>query len=132
MRYLILLLAGGAALAAIAATGLKIHSSASAAAGAVPLTNVERFVMQANGDDKTCLLEKTGSEGALSHISVAPDCDEMLPGLSGLHYWRDSSNGTVALSTDGRTPAVVFAQADGVAYESIEPRLPIIALMESD
>jgi hypothetical protein len=132
MRYLIFLLASGAALAAIAITGLKINSSASAAAGALQPSNIERFVMQASGDDKTCLVEKTEGEGPLSHVSVASDCDEMLPGLSGLHYWSESSDGTVTLSADGRTPAVVFAQADGVAYESIEPRMPIMALMESD
>lgn len=132
MRYLIFVLIGGTALAAVAVIGLRPNSPASAATGAPQPTNVERFLMQASGGDKTCLVEKTESEGRLSRVSLAPDCDEMLPGLSGLHYWSESSDGTVTLSADGRTPSVVFAQADGIAYESIEPRMPIIALMEGE
>ena len=48
---------------------------------------------------------------------VAPDCDSVMPGLSTMRYWRESADGTVTLSADGKTPAVLFGPSDGVAYE---------------
>lgn len=132
MRYLILALAGGAALAAVGVTGLKLNSSASAAVGAGQPKNIERFLMQASGDEKNCVVEKTEGDGPVSRVLVAPDCDEMLPGLSGLSYWSENADGTVTLSADGTKPAVIFAEADGIAYESIQPRMPLISLISQE
>lgn len=130
MRIFSMALVAGVALA-IGVVGLKLNSQASAAVDARQVAGVERFVMQASGDEQTCVVQKTGA-GPLSKVSVAPQCDAMMPGLSGLHYWSENADGTVALSADGHTPAVIFAQADGVAYESIEPRTPLIALISKD
>jgi len=131
MRTLLIALVVGAAFAAGAA-GLKPNSQASAAVDARQAAGLERFVMQASGGEGTCVVEKAVGAGSLSKVSVAPQCDAMMPGLSGLHYWSEGADGTVALSVDGKAPAIIFAQADGVAYESIEPKTPLIALISGD
>jgi hypothetical protein len=130
MRYLLMI--GAAALAAVAATGLRLNSSASAAADARADPEVERFLLQASGNDADCIVERLDAPGPVSRVLVAPACDAMLPGLSALHYWREQADGTVMLSADGTTPSVIFAQADGVAYESIEPRTPLMSLISRD
>lgn len=131
MRIFSMALVAGVAVV-VGVVGLKLNSQASAAVDVRQAAGIERFVMQASGDEQTCVVEKTAGAGSLSKVSVAPQCDTMLPGLSGLHYWSENADGTVALSADGGTPAVIFAQADGVAYESIEPRTPLIALISKD
>lgn len=131
MRALLIALIAGTALA-VGVVGLKLNPQASAAVDTRHAADVERFVMQASGGEETCVVEKATGAGPLSEVSVAPQCDAMMPGLSGLHYWSEGADGTVALSADGHTPAVIFAQADGVAYESIEPRTPLIALISKD
>lgn len=134
MRIIILALLGGATLVTIASAGIKLNSSAAAATATDALKNpsIERFLLQASGNDATCIVEKAEGVGPMAHMVVAAGCDEMLPGLSRLHYWSEAADGTVTLSADGTTPSVVFAQADGVAYESIEPRAPLMSLLESD
>ena len=65
-------------------------------------------------------------------MTVAPTCDQVLPGLSSVQYWQEAADGTVTWSADGKTASVVFGIGDGVAYESIEPRMPLLALIASN
>jgi hypothetical protein len=132
MRFHSVALIAGIGLAAAAVVGFRINSSASAAPVPQPHPSVERFVLQASGDVPGCSVEKASAQGPSAHVLVAPACDAVLPGLSALHYWNEKADGTVELSADGRTATVVFAPADGVAYESVEPRTPLMALIEGD
>lgn len=93
---------------------------------------IKRFVMQASGDEQTCVVEKNGGCRVAQQGQRGAAMRHVLPGgLSGLHYWSENADGAVALSADGGTPAVIFAQADGVAYKS-RPRTPLIALISKD
>jgi hypothetical protein len=65
-------------------------------------------------------------------VTVAPACDRVLPGLSSVQYWQEGADGTVTWSADGTTASVVFGVGDGVAYESVEPRIPVLALIASN
>lgn len=130
MRYSVVALIGGMVLAMVAVAGFRLQSRP--AAEAAPDPAVEMFQLQASGDAATCLVEKAVGAGALSHVIVAPDCEAVMPGLSKIRYWREQADGTVALSPDGRTPTVVFGLADGVAYESVAPRAPLMALIASN
>jgi hypothetical protein len=130
MRYSVMALVGGAALGGLAIAGFRLHSQAAAETGAV--VAVETFQLQASGDAATCLVEKAAGPGPLAHVIVAPDCDSVMPGLSTMRYWRESADGTVTLSADGKTALVLFGPSDGVAYESVEPRTPLMALIASN
>jgi hypothetical protein len=65
-------------------------------------------------------------------VSVAQDCDGLLPGLARIRYWHEDADGTVTLSADGKTASVVFGPADCVAYESLKPRTPLMSLIASN
>jgi hypothetical protein len=130
MRCSIMALLGVAALGGLTIAGFRLQSQAVAETSAV--VAVEMFQLQASGDAATCLVEKAAGPGPLVHVIVAPDCDGVMPGLSTIRYWRESADGTVTLSVDGKTQAVLFAPSDGVAYESVEPRTPLMALIASN
>jgi hypothetical protein len=132
MRYSVLALAGGSMFAAVAIAGLKLHSQAQAAPEISPTAAVEAFRLQASGDPAGCAIEKAIGGGPLVGVSVAQDCDGLLPGLSKIRYWREDADGTVTLSADGKTASVVFGPADGVAYESLKPRAPLMSLIASN
>ena len=110
--------------------GSGLQSQAVAETSPVPA--VEMFQLQASGDVATCLVEKATGPGPLAHVIVAPDCDSVMPGLSTMRYWHENADGTVTLSADGKTPSVLFGPSDGVAYESVEPRTPLMALIASN
>jgi hypothetical protein len=129
MRVAFVVLASVAAFGALAANPKpKLAMTATPAAS----PQIERFLLQANGVEASCTIEKALGADRLSHVMLAPACNDVLPGLSALHYWAERSDGTVALSADGRTAIIVLAQGDGVAYEAIEPEAPVIALIASD
>ena len=117
-------------MAGLAIAGFRLPSRAVAETSPVPA--VEMFQLQASGDAATCLVEKAAGPGPLVHVIVAPDCDSVMPGLSTMRYWRESADGTVTLSADGKTQAVLFGPSDGVAYELVEPRTPLMALIASN
>ena len=132
MRYSVPALAGGSMFAVVAMAGLKLHSQAQAAPDAAPAPQMEAFRLQASGDVADCTIAKAIGAGPLVRVSVAQDCDGLLPGLSKMRYWREGADETVTLSTDGKMASVVFGPADGVAYESLEPRTPLMSLIASD
>jgi hypothetical protein len=132
MRYSVLALAGGSICAAAIVTGLKLHTQADAAPKAPTAAAVEAFQLQASGEEASCAIEKVAGAGPLLRVIVAHDCDGLLPGLSKMQYWREDADGTVTLSADGQTASVVFGLADGVAYESLEPRTPLMSLIASN
>jgi hypothetical protein len=90
---------------------------------------VEAFRLQVSGDEVDCTIEKAVGGGPLVGVTVAQDCDGLLPGLSTMRYWRENADGTVTLPADGKTASVVFGPADGVAYEWLKPRTPLMSLI---
>jgi hypothetical protein len=132
MKYSVLALACGSTLAAVVIAVFQLHSEAGAAPEISVGPTVEAFQLQANGEAVGCMLEKTAGAGPLSRITVAQACDDLLPGLSTMQYWMEDSDGMVKLSADGKTATVVFALADGVAYESVEPRMPLMSLIAAN
>lgn len=71
-------------------------------------------------------------EGGLRPLRLAPGCVADNPGLAEARYWLDRPDGTVAFSgADGRVLAE-FAAADGAAFESYHPRLPVMTLFADD
>ena len=131
MRTSTLVLAACVAAGAVAVIGFRLNSTASAAPAA-EASAVDRFVLQASGDVPPCLIERPKGEAPVLRVEIAPQCDQVLPGLSHAHFWRERDDGAVELSADGLTPTVTFEVGDGVAYESIEPRTPLMTLIEQN
>ena len=132
MRYSMLALAGGSICAVAMIAVLKLHAQAQAAPEALAVPAVEAFRLQASGEAAGCTVEKTAAAGPRNHVIIAQACDDVLPGLSKMRFWLEAADGTVTLSEDGKRASVVFALADGVAYESVEPRMPLMSLIASN
>ena len=128
-----LALASGSICAVAMIAVLKLHAQAQAAPEALAVPAVEAFRLQASGEAATgCTVEKTAAAGPRNHVIIAQACDDVLPGLSKMRFWLEAADGTVTLSEDGKRASVVFALADGVAYESVEPRMPLMSLIASN
>src|SRR5262245_13954110 len=108
MRTSTLVLAACVAVGAVAVIGFHLNSTASAAAPRAGDPGVDRFVLQSTGDLPSCLIEKPRADAPLIRVEIAPECDQILPGLSHAHYWREKPGDTVELSADGTTPVVTF------------------------
>lgn len=66
----------------------------------------------------------------LNDLVIPPECNELMPGLSALRFWKEENDGLVAFSSNGSDTQVLFAVADGAAYESYKPSRPILSIIE--
>ncbi|MGO4831621.1 hypothetical protein AB4144_04885 [Rhizobiaceae sp. 2RAB30] len=65
-------------------------------------------------------------------LTAGHDCDEVMPGLSDVRYWREEADGSVLFGSVGGVTMAAFAQADGAGYESFAPRHPLMAMVPED
>ena len=80
-----------------------------------------------------CVVEKGAQSGpGMVALTVPADCDLVMPGLSAAHFWKEAGEGTIAFTLDGGEDVALFSVGDGVAYESIQPRRPLMALALAD
>lgn len=100
---------------------------------ATPLTaeasTSEIFTLHARGSGESCTVRKSPGDGLIATVSVEPGCDALLPGLSHARYWQEGDDGSIVFSAESHEAIVSFTMADGVAYESFEPRSPLISLI---
>lgn len=66
--------------------------------------------------------------GGLAELTLAPECEALLAGVSRARYWQENADGTVAFTADGIDPIVTFSVSDGAAYETFAPDQPAISL----
>ncbi|RIK85727.1 MAG: hypothetical protein DCC69_09145 [Hyphomicrobiales bacterium] len=86
----------------------------------------------AGGGAGCSLAAGNAAEGGSRPLRLAPGCIADNPALAEARYWLDRPDGTVAFSgADGRVLAE-FAAADGAAFESYHPRLPVMTLFADD
>jgi hypothetical protein len=92
-----------------------------------------RFMLVSAGDETACtLVAEEAPHGTMRQITLAPDCLAAGPELAAMRFWLDRPDGTVALAgADGRVRAE-FALADGAAYESYNPRFPVMTLLAAE
>ena len=92
-------------------------------------TGAETFELRSSEAATTCAVTRGDSvDGERATLKVEPACAALLPGVEKAKYWLDKADGSVAFTENGVDPIITFAVADGVAYESLEPALPVISL----
>lgn len=118
-----------AALIATAVLGSRIGAAMPAATVERPDTAVstsERFRLVSG--DSSCVVVKSAAAGDRpAGLSAGQDCDEVMPRLSGVRFWREEADGSVLFGSVGGGAMAAFAQADGAGYESFAPRRPLMA-----
>lgn len=93
----------------------------------------DRFRLVSTLGEAGCSLTagQAGKDG-LRPLVLAAGCIDGNPALAQARYWLDRPDGTVALSAaDGRVVAE-FAAADGAAFESYDPPLPVMTLFTDE
>lgn len=90
----------------------------------------ERFRLSAG--DRSCFVTKFHvSDKAPARLAAEAACDDIMAGMSTVRSWQETPDGAVVLS-DGRGAVLAaFAIADGAGYESFEPRLRPMSLVEA-
>ena len=89
----------------------------------------EAYRLTASGSDDWCAVTRHGlMDGGRSELSLDPACSKILPAMARAKFWQEEADGSVIFTENGIDPIVIFAVGDGVAFESIEPRAPMISL----
>lgn len=90
---------------------------------------LETFEVRSSEGESTCAVTRGGTDSAgRAVLKVDPSCAALLPGMEKAKYWLDKADGSVEFTADGVDAIITFAVADGVAFESLEPPLPVISL----
>lgn len=94
-----------------------------------PVVGPERYRLV--GEDTSCTIYRGPLLGdGLNDLVIPAECNEIMPGLSALRFWKEGSDGSVTFSSNGSDAPVLFAVADGVAYESYKPSRPLLSIVE--
>lgn len=91
----------------------------------------ERFRL-VSGDSSCVVLRSAAMGTAPAGLTAGHDCDEVMPGLSDVRFWREEADGSVLFGSVGGVTMAAFAQADGAGYESFAPRHPLMTLVPVD
>lgn len=127
-----MLLAG--ALAAIGAYlgGPDLDETVTSAIAPVSGQDGRFMLVTADGETACALVAEPALDGTMRRVALAPGCLAVNPELAAMRFWLDRPDGTVALAgADGRV-RVEFAVADGAAYESYNPRFPVMTLLAAE
>ncbi|WP_309084732.1 hypothetical protein [Chelativorans sp.] len=108
---------------------LPEHREATAAKVGEAKESPVRYELSVVGREGDCTVVKRGNvEAARANLELTPKCVELMPRLAQARYWQENGEGELRfVAADGRAVVEFFA-ADGVAYESLKPQSPLIAL----
>lgn len=86
------------------------------------------YQLRVTGREGHCTVVKHDTRERRTELEMSGECAEMMPRLADVRYWQeDDAGGVIFAAADGR-PVVEFFAADGVAYESLRPAAPLMAL----
>lgn len=124
-----------AALVTTTLVGFRLDGSEATLANAAAVRNdgtspaAERFRLSAG--DRSCIMTKFDVSDSAARLMAEAACDDVMAGMSTVRSWQETLDGAVVLSDGKGAVLAAFAIADGAGYESFEPRLRPMALMEA-
>lgn len=90
--------------------------------------SVNQYRLSVAGRDESCTISAGDETGSGHLVRMNGDCSAAVPALQKVRYWRQDNAGDVVLAADGGEVVAKFFAADGVAYESLKPVSPMMAL----
>ncbi|MGI6856578.1 hypothetical protein [Mesorhizobium sp. 1B3] len=124
-----------AALVTTTLVGFRLDGSEATLANAAAIRNdgmppaAERFRLSAG--DRSCLVTKFDVSDTAARLTAEAACDDVMAGMSTVRSWQETPDGAVVLSDSRGAVLAEFAIADGAGYESFEPRLRPMSLVEA-
>src|SRR5688572_7205745 len=123
------LLTSGAAFATRPDADTLVVNEPIAASATEPADGPGRYRLV--GEDASCTIHRGPLLGdGLNDLVIPAECNELMPGLSAMRFWKDEGDGAVAFSSNGWDAPVRFSVADGAAYESYKPSRPLLSIIE--
>jgi hypothetical protein len=123
------LLTSGAALATRPEVAIPVVPEVRSATVTNPANGPDRYRLV--GENAACTIHRGPLlGGGLNDLVIPAECNDLMPGLSALRFWKEGSDGSVTFSSNGSDSPVLFAVADGVAYESYKPSRPLLSIVE--
>lgn len=104
--------------------GIDIQTTASIMR---PSGEIFRLLSVDEGASCEVIKGKTQRSGR-SPLTVDPACDQILPGMALVRFWRERPDGSVDLTGEAGESLATFAVGDGFAYESFRPRTPLLRM----
>jgi hypothetical protein len=91
--------------------------------------SIEAFRVLRADTGASCAIAISSDNGAAARLAVEGRCGGVLAALPDARSWAEAADGSVTLAT-----AVVarFAPSEGHAFESFEPKTPILSLTAID
>lgn len=87
------------------------------------------FKLRVSGREGNCTVVKRGMrDSQRAELKLDENCFRMLPRLTEARFWQQGTSGEVTFAAADGRPIVKFFAADGVAYESLYPVTPLVAL----
>lgn len=128
--YATLTILAGLILAA-GAVGQAPETDSLTTASIAPVHAPDRFRLLSSGEAGECRLSvgQAAKDATKRPLQLAQACLADHPGLAGAHYWVEQADGAIALSEVGGHVLARFAAADGAAFESYYPTLPVMTLL---
>lgn len=123
------LMTSGVAFATLPDAEPVMNDGAAGTSAAAPLDGPRRYRLI--GEDASCIIHRGPPLGdGLNDLVVPAECNELMPGLSAMRFWKDEGDGSMAFSSNGWDAQVRFSVADGAAYESYKPSRPLLSIVE--
>lgn len=99
------------------------------APGAVP----ERYSVYRPGETQACLLTRQAGElPGTAQVKADAACRAVFDPLGDVALWQENNRGGVLLKDKSGRQIAELAPADGLAYQSVEPAVPILSLVALD
>jgi len=119
-----------AALAVLGALPFAMpESETDAAQQAMKAKAQNRYELSVSGQQGNCtVVKRSGGKAERAELQLTPECVKMMPGLADARYWQEGGAGEISFVAADGSSVVEFFAADGVAYESLKPASPILAL----
>jgi len=100
----------------------------SAAAIVAAKGEVTQYRLSVAGHRESCVISP-GNQTSEGHtVRMNGNCSSAVPALKKVRYWRKDGAGDLVLAADSGEVVAKFFAADGVAYESLKPMSPMMAL----
>ena len=89
----------------------------------------DRFILSFSTGHESCAVTAAEGEETRRRLLLDAACAGLNAGLADARWWLERADGTVAFAREDGHVVAEFAMADGAAYESYAPRLPIMTLL---
>lgn len=94
--------------------------------------SIEAFRVLRADTGASCAIAISSDDGAAARLAVEGRCGGVLAALPDARSWAEAADGSVTLATADGEVVARFAPSEGHAFESFEPKSPILSLTVID